>query len=78
MRLWRVLWASTREYRDKAGRRRKVRTRVGAIFRDESSGRLAVKLEAVPVGDGWRGWLAALEPGDDAEAEQDEQEPGEL
>ena len=34
--------------------------RVGAVF--EKDGRLSIKLDAIPVGNEWNGWLSCFEP----------------
>lgn len=53
-----TLHATTREWVDAAGTKRKTRLEVGAIFRS-STGRLVLKLDAVPITRNWSGWLAA-------------------
>lgn len=64
------LVATIREYEDDAGRPAKVQIRVGTLFRDDSSGRLSIKLDAIPLpGTSWGGWLACRRSGD---AEEDD------
>jgi hypothetical protein len=49
--------ASTGEYKDRDGNMKKRWLRVGVIMEDERTGELAIKMEAMPVGPEWSGWL---------------------
>jgi len=44
----------------------------GAVF--EKEGRLSLKLESLPVGPGWNGWLSLFEPKDRDQAAPKKQE----
>lgn len=48
----------------------KRRIPVGALFQDDRSGAMSLKLEAVPVVPGWSGWLAVNLTGDGTKVEQ--------
>ncbi|HZF30552.1 MAG TPA: hypothetical protein VE907_15655 [Gammaproteobacteria bacterium] len=68
MRLHANLLATVGEYSTDEGPVKR-RIPVGAIFRDESTGAMSVRLEAVPVTPAWSGWLAVeLVTDDDAAA----------
>lgn len=58
MRKYADLMASTGEFRDAEGRKAKRWIRCGVVMRDDKSGALSVKLDAVPVTPGWSGWMA--------------------
>lgn len=54
--------ATTGEYTDRqSGEKKKIYTKVGAAFTDEQ-GRISIKLDLVPVGPDWSGWLSLYEP----------------
>lgn len=53
--------ATIGEYTTKAGEKKKRYTTVGSVFEDET-GRLSLKLDSVPVGQGWSGWVSFYEP----------------
>ena len=49
--------ATVGEYKDReTGETKKRRVTVGAVFEDDE-GRLSMKLETVPIGKEWSGWL---------------------
>ena len=53
--------ASTGEYKYRqSGETKKRWQNVGAVF--ETDGRLSLKLETVPVGPGWSGWISFFPP----------------
>ncbi len=53
------LCASAGEYRDRdSGEMKKRWQRVGVVFEDSETGRRSVKLETLPVGPDWSGWLS--------------------
>lgn len=58
MRRYGDLMASCGEFRDQRGRKAKRWIRCGVVMRDDRSGALSVKLDAVPVRPDWSGWLA--------------------
>lgn len=47
---------STGEY-EKDGETKKRWAKAGAVFRDDETGSMSVKLEAVPVSPDWSGWM---------------------
>lgn len=48
---------TTRKYKDKiTGEKKKVRVNVGAVF--ENNGNLSLKLEMMPIGSDWSGWIS--------------------
>lgn len=53
----------TGEYTDRNGEQKARWLNVGAVFENDR-GQLSLKLEAVPVGDGWNGWVSFFEPRD--------------
>lgn len=63
------LVAVTGTYTDGQGQEKKRYTNVGAMFtRDDGS--LAIKIESVPVGGTWNGWLSAYLPKDQRQQSQ--------
>lgn len=52
------IMASVGEYTDAQGRKAKRWIRCGVLMRDDSSGALSIKLDAVPVLPSWSGWFA--------------------
>lgn len=64
MKAIRKLCASNGEYQ-KDGETRKRWQRVGTMFKDDD-GRVSIKLDSIPVGPDWSGWLSAF-PMDDAQ-----------
>lgn len=56
-------------YRTQQGEERKRWVKCGAAFTDTETGRLSLKLDAVPVDPAWSGWLSLFEVKD--------KEPGE-
>ena len=57
--------ATTGEYTNKAGEKKKNYTNVGKAFTDDQ-GRISMKLTSIPVGPEWSGWLS-LYPAKDKE-----------
>ena len=53
--------ATIGEYTDRNGAVKKRYTNVGTVFENED-GRLSLKLDAVPVGQEWTGWVSFFEP----------------
>lgn len=53
--------ATIGEYTTKTGEKKKRYTTVGSVFEDDS-GRLSLKLDSVPVGQAWSGWVSFYEP----------------
>ena len=52
------LMASVGEFIDQDGRKAKRWLKVGVVMRDDQSGALSIKLDAIPVSPDWSGWLA--------------------
>lgn len=55
--------ATVGEYTDRSGATKKRYLNVGAAFSNDQ-GQLSIKLECVPVGPNWSGWLSLYEPRD--------------
>jgi hypothetical protein len=53
--------ATVGKYTDKQGNEKKRYVNVGSVFEDEQ-GRLSLKLDAVPAGSEWSGWVSFYEP----------------
>lgn len=49
---------STREYEDKDGNKKKAWSKAGAVFKDDETGRMSIKFEAMPFGLDWSGWMS--------------------
>lgn len=71
MRRYADVLATVGEYTDRNGRKAKRSLKVGVLMRDPDSGRMSIKLDAVPVRPDWSGWLKVARIGidDDAEGE---------
>lgn len=52
---------STGEYTDKNGQTKKRWQNVGVVFENDQ-GQLSLKLETIPVGPNWSGWISFFEP----------------
>lgn len=53
--------ATVGEYQDKSGNTKKRYQRVGVVFENDE-GHLSLKMDAVPVGPDWSGWVNFYEP----------------
>jgi hypothetical protein len=53
--------ATIGEYTTKTGEKKKRYTTIGSVFED-NAGRLSLKLDCVPVGPEWSGWVSFYEP----------------
>ena len=53
--------ATVGEYTDRNGDKKKRYQNVGTVFENED-GRLSLKLDAIPVGPEWSGWISFFEP----------------
>lgn len=71
MRKYRDVLATVGEYTDAAGRKCKRTVKVGALFRDDQSGRMSLKLDLVPVLPTWSGWLRVVTPGEDDDGDSE-------
>lgn len=58
MRRYGDVMASTGEFIDDQGKKAKRWLKVGVLMRDSSSGAISIKLDAIPIGPTWSGWLA--------------------
>lgn len=54
---------SVGEYTDREGQKKKRWVKVGSAFTDENGG-ISIKLDAIPVGPEWSGWLSLRVPQD--------------
>jgi hypothetical protein len=63
---------STGEYTDKKGVTKKRWMNVGVVM-ENVKGQLSLKLETVPVGPGWSGWISFFEPKQHAQTPAQEQ-----
>ena len=55
------LVATVGSYKDASGNEKKKYTQCGAVFQQED-GRMSAKIETLPVGSEWSGWLSFMEP----------------
>ena len=53
--------ATTGEYKNNQGETKKRFTNVGCAFTDDQ-GRVSIKLDSIPVGPDWSGWLSLYDP----------------
>jgi len=53
--------ATIGEYKDRNGETKKRYVNVGSVFENDK-GQLSLKLDAVPVGQDWSGWISFFEP----------------
>lgn len=60
------LLATVGEWTDNQGQKHKRRMHCGVVMRDDRSGRLAVRIELLPVAREWSGWLAVRPCGEGA------------
>lgn len=61
MKAVRKLVASSGEYTDRnTGEKKRRWLRVGTMFKD-NEGRFSIKLDSLPVGNEWSGWLSVFE-----------------
>jgi hypothetical protein len=58
MRKHAELFATVGTWQDDHGKTHKRKVRCGVLMRDDSSGRMAVRIEALPVLPDWSGWLS--------------------
>lgn len=58
---------STGEY-EKDGETKKRWSKAGAVFRDDETGNISIKLEAVPATPDWSGWLRVFKSDRDNQA----------
>jgi hypothetical protein len=53
--------ATVGKYTDQQGNEKKRYVTIGAVFEGDD-GRLSMKLESIPVGPSWSGWVSFYEP----------------
>ena len=53
--------ATIGEYKDRNGETKKRYVNVGSVFENDK-GNLSLKLDAVPMGQEWTGWISFFEP----------------
>lgn len=54
--------ASVGEYEDRQGQKKKRYVNIGAVFESDDGKYLSLKLESIPVGQTWSGWISFFEP----------------
>jgi len=52
--------AKVREYTDKDGKTKGVYVDVGTLFASPHLSNLTIKLDTVPIGNNWNGWLSVF------------------
>ena len=67
MRRYADLMASIGEYKDSDGKKCKRLIKVGVLMRDSGTGGMSLKLDCVPIGRDWSGWIAVKNIIKDAE-----------
>ena len=65
------LMASTGSYIDSQGRKAKRWTRVGVVMHDKSTKKMSIKIDCIPIGPTWSGWLAVRNIGSQQHADVD-------
>jgi hypothetical protein len=58
MRHYADLLGSVGEFIDSQGRKAKRWVRCGVVMKDAGTGKMSIKLDAIPVSPNWSGWLA--------------------
>ena len=53
--------ATVGTYKDRSGNEKKRYVNIGSVFTDDD-GRQSLKLDSVPVGPEWSGWISFYEP----------------
>lgn len=53
--------ATIGEYTDRSGEKKKRYVNLGKVFEDDQ-GRLSLKLDTIPIGPNWSGWVSFYEP----------------
>lgn len=54
--------ASVGTYTDRNGQEKKRYVNVGAVFESDDGKYMSLKLESIPVGPNWSGWISFFEP----------------
>ncbi len=55
-----LMWGE--KYEDRNGDEKTAWKRAGTVFVDEDTGAISMKIDCIPVGRRWNGWLQAFEP----------------
>ena len=66
--------ATVGTYRTAGGEEKKRYANVGVVFEDDQ-GRLSLKLDTIPCGPGWSGFISFYEPKDQGQQRQSPQQP---
>ena len=66
--------ATVGKYTDKQGNEKKRYVNVGAVFENDQ-GQMSIKLETIPVGPEWSGWLSMYEPKERTAAPSNQDRP---
>lgn len=62
MRPIKKLVAVTGTYTDRqTGQEKKQYVRIGTMFKDDEKDYVSLKIESMPVGDGWNGWVSVYD-----------------
>ena len=61
--------ATVGKYKNNQGEEKKRYLNVGTVFENEK-GQLSMKLEALPIGTEWTGWVSFYEPKDNGQSRQ--------
>lgn len=69
MKAIRKLVASNGEYKDASGDTKKRWQRVGTMFKGDD-GEVSIKLDCIPVGNEWSGWVKAFPMDDNQQTPQ--------
>lgn len=63
--------ATTGEYKTSSGETRKRYVTVGAVFENDKK-QMSLKIESLPVGGEWNGWVSFFVPKDAAQKKQEQ------
>lgn len=67
--------ATTGTYKDAEGNEKKRYTQVGVLMQQDDGG-FSIKLDAIPVGPSWSGWLSCYDLDSKKDAQQEDALPG--
>lgn len=73
LRPYAKLMYKSRTYKDKDGKEKGVWLQVGTLFSSPHGSNMTVKMDAIPAGNEWTGWLGVfkIEQSDNAEGNSD-------
>ena len=66
MRKYADLLATVGTWTSEDGKTHKRRLKCGVVMRDSTSGKMAIRIEVIPVAPEWSGWLSVVEDHDAA------------